>query len=47
MLMHQTYHIALLIYGSFYAYIRKQATELELKLQVELTPVEDNTNITS
>jgi hypothetical protein len=37
------YHIALLNYGLFYAYVRIRVVEQER--QVEQVPVEDNTNI--
>jgi arginine repressor len=43
--MHQNYHIALLNYGSFYAYVRIQIVEQEKERQVEQASVEDNTNI--
>jgi hypothetical protein len=43
--MHQNYHIALLNYGSFYAYVRIRIMEHEQERQVEQASVEDNTNI--
>jgi hypothetical protein len=43
--MHQNYHIALLNYGLFYAYVRIRTVDQEKERQAEQASVEDNTNI--